>query len=460
MVIRTKSIMGLPEKLLAMSLIFAGIFTVYAAFFFSEYALAAIPLAIAIVALLLLKPEIGLGSIFVGLVLFGLIITAMGIEKPIAPFGLMGIAAAFSLGMLIFLHGGSIPKKLNPIIVSALAMFILFLINVPRTTFVHHTTVKTVILITVCIVPFILFQLLSGKTEIFARSVKYALIVSILPALFLLASFALQGTMAQLRRFNALELININVVARDLGYIAIIALWAFFSAKNRLPKIALFSFVVILTFLVIVTGSRTALVSTVFGIIFYIAFFSGMSIPKKSFLIIFICGSIFLFLKLGIGAMMTRLSNLQYIDLSVAGRVAMWREAWEHKFDHILFGLGTGNFARILPAWAVGAGLRHPHNIIIEYYIEWGVIGLAVLAFLLVSPLFVWMRIKKSDEYSPQAKDLSNLFFTLFAFCAVNGLADASSADPQLFITIGVLSALYYAKKETEKSITENSRQS
>lgn len=439
-----------PERVLAIAMFLIAIVSVYSAISFSHFALTAVPLAFAVFVLVWIKPEIGLGSVFVGLVFFGLIISAMGIEKPIAPFGLMGIVSAFSIGLLILRDGGSLPKKLNPIIVSVIAMLALYFFNLPRAVFPSYVIPKTAILIVNCAIPFFMLQVLKAESETFEKAVRFSLLIALFPALFFLAMFVTQSSLAQMGRFNAVELVNINVVARNIGYTALISIWAFFSARKTASKIAFASLAVILVLIIIATGSRTALAATAFGTIFFTAFFSKLPIPKRFFLILLACVSIFIFMQFGIGGMMRRLTNLQYIDLSVAGRYAMWREAWEHIGENVLFGLGTGNFSKILPAWALGAKLHHPHNIVIEYFIEWGIIGIAVMIFLLTSPIIVWLRMRKSERYSSQTKELSNLFFTLFVFTLVNGLADASSVDPQLFTTLGIISALYIREKEVD----------
>jgi len=432
----------LPYRVLLLLIIAFALLTIFAAVNFDKILLLILP-AVLVVGILFIKiPEIALGAFIVGQNLWGIVATHVGIEQPSLIYMFIGMSAILAVGLIILHKKAALPNKINPIIIAVILVLIVFFFNVHRTQFPHYTLLKSCVFLAGCITPFVFLQFLSGKTEIIEKSLKYALFIGTIPLFYSFLQFFITGVLGQTSRFNAIELVHVNQFARNLGYISVIAIWQYFQTKKNTGRLSSIAFLAASILIIIMTGSRGSLLATMGAIIIFIIAFSEMSGRKKVLYFAIAMFTALIPMVLGLGTMLRRLYSLQYMDLSLAGRLAMWKAAWEHRFDHVIFGIGTGNFASILPAWAVAAGLRHPHNLVVEFYIEWGIIGLFILAILFLCPVLVWFRIFKSDDYSTKTKSIANLMITLVAFSSVNALSNSSVSDPQLFLTLGILSSL------------------
>ncbi len=401
-----------------------------------------VPTTAILLAVYFKRPEIGLASVLVGQNLYGIAIAAVGVEKPIlayAPYGLISLA---SIALLLLRKKIAIPKHLNIALISVAYLTLLFVFNYHRTDFADNTTVKTTTFFVAALIPMLCFSVLKIDESVFKLIFKAAVILGVIPVLYSALTAAAAGNISGFGRFNAIELVNVNQYARNIGYISVFALWWIFETKNRPLKLALAFFIALSFAIIIMTGSRTSLLSTMGAIFMYIALFTNLNPKKRIALIGAVSGAVGIPMFLGFGSMLRRFSSLKYVDMSLAGRVGMWKAAWEHRWDSVLIGHGTGNFASILPAWAVAGGLRHPHNLIMEYYFEWGILGLIALVSIFVSPIVLWYRIRKTSPRSEMTA-LSNFVLVLVAFSLVNGMIDSSAVDPQLYATLGLMTAIY-----------------
>ena len=267
----------------------------------------------------------------------------------------------------------------------------------------------------------------------------FAIIISIIPVLYSYVVLLMVGVLNSFGRFNPMELVHVNQYARGLGFVIILACWFLFQKQKSSTSLGLIVFSVSSMVLILLTGSRGGFLATAFGVVTLLVVNRGISKARKVQLVVLITAVVAIMLVLGIGSVSSRMSNLRNVDLSVAGRVGMLKAAWEHKWDQILFGHGTGNFASILPAWAVGANLRHPHNIFVEYYIEWGIIGLSIFFLIFFAPLFAWLKIRRSSKTRGELENLADLAFALLVFSAVNGATNSAITDPMFFLAIGLM---------------------
>ena len=286
---------------------------------------------------------------------------------------------------------------------------------------------------------------------------KWSVILGCVP--LVISFFSLPGSGSgqlgsSLQRFSTFD-INVNQYARTLGFIGLIAFFELNNTKKIRTKLVYAIFITATFILIMFSGSRSALLATAGSIMLFIVFLTTW---KKGMKIIFagsFCVAITALLISGISSMSSRISSLQYMDLSIAGRLGMWLAAWQHRWDSPIFGVGTGNFASILPSWAISAGLRHPHNVIVECYIEWGVIGLIALIGLFVAPIITWWRCtKKAGINHPQMR-IPNFCMLLIAFAFVVLMTVASSVSYFFYIPIGLLNAACMAfDRERENQCT------
>jgi O-antigen ligase len=67
-------------------------------------------------------------------------------------------------------------------------------------------------------------------------------------------------------------------------------------------------------------------------------------------------------------------SSTQARDPS-SGRVKMWLGTIQSIFDHPIFGIGESQFRVLVPA--SGWAYNHPHNIVLQVALQWGLVGAA-----------------------------------------------------------------------------------
>lgn len=103
------------------------------------------------------------------------------------------------------------------------------------------------------------------------------------------------------------------------------------------------------------------------------------------------------------------------VDAS-SGRLPLWQSTIEAIWHHPLFGVGESQFIAVVP----GAReiLHHPHNAILQILVQWGIVGLVLMAALTITlwrKLFI-IAMARSDEIAP-------------AFLAINALLLYSLVD-------------------------------
>lgn len=94
------------------------------------------------------------------------------------------------------------------------------------------------------------------------------------------------------------------------------------------------------------------------------------------------------------GAAVTAIERLFSGADSITDRIALWGAAWSIAQDHAFFGVGWGAFARqyfdfIAEPGAIGPPVffNNAHNVLLQLFVETGVIGLV----LVLPPLLVWI---------------------------------------------------------------------
>ncbi|MGC9314876.1 MAG: O-antigen ligase family protein, partial [bacterium] len=409
----------------------------------NEYVLVILPVLVAIIATLLKSPELLVGSVFAGRNLFGLILDVANFEQPVLMYIAIGAVATFSLLYLFIRGDAKLPERMNLIMFAFFLLFAVFFFNINRTAFPYYTTIKTVVFLTSSLLPFVLIVSIRHPEAFFRKTLVFAILLTVLPILYSYGVLVTTGILNSFGRFNPMELVHVNQFARGLGFITIISCWFFLQRQTSLSKFSQMIFMLSALVLILLSGSRGGFLATVFGVLTLLVVNRNIPKAKKILLILAITVIVILMLILGIGSVSSRMSNLRNIDLSVAGRVGMLRAAWEHKWDHILFGRGTGNFASILPAWAVGANLFHPHNVFVEYYIEWGLIGLAIFFLIYFAPFIAWVKIRKDKFLGPQLESYADLAFALIVFSGANGLTNSAITDPMFFLAIGLMASIH-----------------
>lgn len=89
-------------------------------------------------------------------------------------------------------------------------------------------------------------------------------------------------------------------------------------------------------------------------------------------------------------------------DISVEGRLASWKVAWQLFSDHPWLGIGAGNFNDYFQNTALNLGLifrgegRSPHSLYLEALSELGIVGLGLMLTILIAALMGAVRASRA----------------------------------------------------------------
>lgn len=178
-----------------------------------------------------------------------------------------------------------------------------------------------------------------------------------------------------------------NVFGRNMGILCVVAFAM--GLRRRNDWLALGGMVVAGA-LVVLTGSRGALLATTGGMA-VVLYFNTARIRR-----IVAVGLVVAVVTIGVleltdfGAQVLEMFRHRVLQLAVedrydSGRTAVYLSAWELGLDAPLFGIGLAGFA------VVGNHV-YPHNLFLEVFCEGGLVGLALLMLLLGPPLAAIVR--------------------------------------------------------------------
>ena len=109
-------------------------------------------------------------------------------------------------------------------------------------------------------------------------------------------------------------------------------------------------------------------------------------------------------------------------DASLGARLIMWRESVEVIKNNFIFGIGIGGYPSVSK---IAAQLLYPHNIILELFLETGLIGITFFTYLFLNTLKI-LIVKK---------DILFYFFIIYSFYSLF----AGDIESQKIIFISVL---------------------
>ena len=193
---------------------------------------------------------------------------------------------------------------------------------------------------------------------------------------------------------------NIRQIGLYLTFISCfcISYWIY-EIKNIGEKKIIFSLFIFLT-LTILLGNRGSLISLVISFIFFLTILKFKNIKIKKKIILFL---LCLFFAYCLNEIVIFLSDLSYpktnlkttsFDLmridaySFNDRLAMWSYGVELIKRYPIFGLGSNGFFiesinnKYTTGYPVFSYHTHPHNFIIQFLVEWGILGCSIIFFL------------------------------------------------------------------------------
>jgi len=131
---------------------------------------------------------------------------------------------------------------------------------------------------------------------------------------------------------------------------------------------------------------------------------------------------------------------------SLVARFRLWGATLRMLRDHPIFGTGLSGFARTVNPYLPADYLErliYPHNIVLNFWTETGLLGLAAFAWILVAGLTVTWRARRSASAGWRPIELG-IFLALVAII-VHGLVDVPYWKNDLSTEFWVLMALGWA---------------
>lgn len=130
-----------------------------------------------------------------------------------------------------------------------------------------------------------------------------------------------------------------------------------------------------------------------------------------------------------------------------SGRLVIWKETWAAILDSPFLGHGEGQFrSQIVSA---GNGLNHPHNALLQFLYQWGLIGTSALALMLAATVRDLHRAARSDVWLASIGVVAGLLamamlegslyhtypvmIVVLCLVTLNATATSTSAEPRAF---------------------------
>lgn len=278
---------------------------------------------------------------------------------------------------------------------------------------------------------FFYFLLVGGVLTV--QTTLFSLIVS--GVLYLVYLFGVHSVGAG--RLGSQAGISPNLLAGFLDLLFPISFFLALASKSLWAKMFLFASSFLFLIGVLATGSR----GSVFGLAVFSVYFVYRSWDNKKVLIPALSlGSIvaFVFGKIVIERLFTA-------DVSTFasnfGRLELIRAAFEILKDrYYLFGVGMDNFKTLkfeygFPTWFDQKGSMSSHNLYLEFWLGWGILGLLAWLSLLWGNIVLLIR-KRVTARNRHVRD--GILLSLISF-ALHGLVDSFVAN---FLTMFILFAL------------------
>jgi len=133
-------------------------------------------------------------------------------------------------------------------------------------------------------------------------------------------------------------------------------------------------------------------------------------------------------------------------------RLRLWESTLHMIRDHPISGIGLDNFLYLYPDYMmpgaeVEPNLSHPHNIILDYWIRLGILGVISLAWLIVAFYRAGLRLHRSQIAADAGAVVLGLMASMVAF-VTHGMIDSSYFVVELafvfFLSLGVLRCLQW----------------
>lgn len=233
---------------------------------------------------------------------------------------------------------------------------------------------------------------------------------------------------------------------RHIGYIAtastsVAIIYMLYPEKTN-KNIFLYLFLLFISSALLVwTGGRAAVISIVavsLLSVLYLAYIKKLKISR----LVIACVAVFLsvyFVEIfkvfswnGVFSMISRTEEASDINSVTSNRVAIWLSVIESLKGNWLLGLGPQSYY-FMPNLIYG---RHPHNIFLQFILEWGVLGAVVFLSLLLFAGVKILSYMKNNVASVYFLSGAAVWFSLSIHSLVDGIY--YHAQPSYYVSISL----------------------
>lgn len=337
--------------------------------------------------------------------------------------------------------------------------FVLMMIGSKNTLSPIYGSQKTLRFIYINMLVFFIPYIMNFDEKKMLQFIRYILILN-----FLTVGLSIIQNYDTVLSFNSrVSLSGLNPIwsARQYGETILIILLLLKNQDIKKYKIFYIFMIILLSFLMIATGSKGPIISMILAILIskiYILtsknrFIKKNIIKNMIYTIIFLIIAWF-FIKFIILKIMPEEFLVERFSMingyGMSGRDKLYDIAIESIKNKPLFGYGVGSYSYI----SMGIDARYyPHNILLETLVELGFIGIIVL-------LIPWVKILKNligliiNRYSSKSIEL---FLTLFMYYLINSMVSGDfTGNSNLYLYIALIDiSLSRVKKCIEKTRRE-----
>lgn len=246
-------------------------------------------------------------------------------------------------------------------------------------------------------------------------------------------------------RFTLTSNLNPIWFARALGISSLTALGSFyFSDKAHIKFLLLICFPLLLIG-IFITGSRAPFLSFLFcSVVLYLLQSRSSFLTKISF-ISFVLISLIAVFVFFLSNTRLLLNPFNITDISALHRIEAWAKSIQLIRSNPLVGIGTGSFKSIgqnLFPW-IESGWQYPHNILLELFVENGVLGISLfLTFLFV---IIKRYLKIREKVIGENRTILDTFFCLFLFTLINSMVSGDlTMNANLWLFAGFIVSIGY----------------
>lgn len=223
----------------------------------------------------------------------------------------------------------------------------------------------------------------------------------------------------------------------SLGLMIVIFNWSFF--KDKYPKIYINSFVFFSVVCILMSGSRTTILFSIFSMLVY--FYLKLESRSKIYsLLVLAFGTLVAYISSDLVLNIISRNNSEDLS-SFTGRDVIWDMSLELINDSFIWGYGLGSSVFLLPDLSdlLGFAPSHAHNMYLQLMLNGGFIGLCIFLTITAYNLIKLLKMKSYQFFSyllfillvgvfeSGAFALSANIFTLVYFlciCVSNGVSN------------------------------------